>query len=210
MAPASDPASAQVMVFDLGGVLCQFQPERRLSALSHASSLSVEEVSGRLNESRLIERADRGELSRIAEFQEGAALLGLQCDYPAYRALWCSAFTPNPDVITIARDLRRQVRTVLLTNNALVLHDALAHELEIVGRELDDAFVSAMFGATKPDPAVFLGVEQALRSPSQNLTLIDDSSANVAGAIRAGWSGITFTSARRLLADLAILTRNAR
>ncbi len=115
----------EVVVFDLGGVLCEFSTKRRLDALSSASGLPPHEVALRLDDCRLIELADRGQLTREAEYERAIAALELECDYPTYRALWCSEFMPDPGVIAIARTVRHQARTAILTNNGPVLLDAL-------------------------------------------------------------------------------------
>jgi HAD superfamily hydrolase (TIGR01509 family) len=195
--------SAEVYVFDLGGVLCEFSTERRLVALSAASGLEPADVRRRLEDSQVIDLADRGDLTREKEYQRATTALGLSCVYPTYRALWCSAFTPDPEVIEIARMLRAHHHTALLTNNGPVLLDALSHDLDIVGREFEHLFVSAMFGATKPSEAVFLGVVRALSVPPAQLCLIDDSPANVDGARQVGWRGIHFTSSAQLRDALA-------
>jgi glucose-1-phosphatase len=192
----------ELVVFDLGGVLCEFSPKRRLYALSDASGLPPDEVALRLDDCGLIDRADRGQLTRDAEYELAVAALGLACDYPTYRSLWCRAFKPYPDVIAIARAVRLRLRTAILTNNGPVLLDALTHDLSDVGRGFDDIFVSAMFHATKPEEIVFRGVESKLGVPPGNLLLIDDSMPNVAGALRCGWQGIHFTSAAQLDQEL--------
>ncbi len=196
------PMNPELVVFDLGGVLCEFSPKRRLYALSDASGLPPDEVALRLDDCGLIDLADRGQLTRDAEYELAVAALGLPCDYPTYRSLWCRAFEPHPDVIAIARAVRLRLRTAILTNNGPVLLDALTHDLSDVGREFDEIFVSAMFDATKPEEIVFRGVESKLGVPPGNLLLIDDSMPNVAGALRRGWQGIHFTSAAQLEQEL--------
>jgi 2-haloacid dehalogenase len=63
--------------------------------------------------------------------------------------------------------------------------------------------VSGLVGLLKPDRAIYethagtFGLE-----PSATL-FIDDSAANVAGAIAAGWNAVQFTGAQRLKEDLA-------
>jgi 2-haloacid dehalogenase len=63
--------------------------------------------------------------------------------------------------------------------------------------------VSGLVGLLKPDRAIYethagtFGLE-----PSATL-FIDDSAANVAGAIAAGWDAVQFTGAQRLKEDLA-------
>jgi HAD superfamily hydrolase (TIGR01509 family) len=192
-----------IFVFDLGGVLCEFSPERRWAALGAASGLPADEVRRRIDDAGLIDLADRGKLTRDEEFQRATSSLGLTCDYPTYRALWCAAFRCDPGVIEIARALHARHRTVLLTNNGPVLLDALSQDLRVVGREFDRLLVSAMFGATKPADVIYRGVERELVVEPARLCLIDDSWANVDGARRSGWRGMQFMSATLLREELA-------
>jgi glucose-1-phosphatase len=202
MSSRSNQSELPILVFDLGGVLCEFSPRRRLAALGDASGLAPDEVRQLLEDCRLIHLADRGHLDQDGEYRLATSVLGLDCDYPTYRSLWCSALEPNGDVIAVARGLHDSYRTAILTNNGPVLLDALNHDLQMVGKEFDDLFVSATFGAIKPAEDVFRGVERVLGVPPERLILIDDSQANVAGAERRGWRGIQFTSVPALVTDL--------
>jgi putative hydrolase of the HAD superfamily len=193
-----------ILIFDLGGVLCEFSPSRRLAALGEASELAPDEVRQLLEDCRLIHLADRGHLDQDGEYRLATSVLGLDCDYPTYRSLWCSALEPNDDVIAIARNLHGSHRMAILTNNGPVLLDALSHDLQVIGKEFDDLFVSAMFGAIKPAEDAFRGVERSLGVRPEQLILIDDSQANVAGAEHRGWRGIRFTSAPELVTDLRV------
>jgi putative hydrolase of the HAD superfamily len=204
MALPTASAKSAVLVFDLGGVLCEFSTERRLAALGEACGLPPHEVKQLLDDSRLIHLADRGELDRDSEYRLATSVLGLGCDYPTYRGLWCTALQPDKRMIEIAREVHERHRTAILTNNGPVLLDALRHELDAVGEHFDDLFVSAMFGAIKPAEAVFRGVERTLGVRPEQLLLIDDSPANVVGAERCGWRGIHFTAADRLREDLRV------
>ena len=205
MSSRSNLSEPPILVFDLGGVLCQFSPSRRLAPLGEASDVAPDEVRQLLEDCRLIHLADRGHLDQDGEFRLATSVLGLDCDYSTYRSLWCSALEPNGDVIALARTLHERHRMAILTNNGPVLLDALSHDLQMVAQEFDDLFVSAMFGAIKPAEDVFRGVERSLGVPPERLILIDDSQANVAGAERRGWRGIQFTSAPALVGDLQMM-----
>ena len=209
MAYQSSEHQPPVLVFDLGGVLCSFSTERRLAAFADACGSSPDELKLLLEDSRLIHMADRGQLDLQSEYRLATSVFGLECDYPTYRALWCSALQVNAEVIEIARALGRRHQTAILTNNGPVLLDALRHDLKAVGECFDHLFVSAMFGAIKPAEEVFRGVERELGVASNRLLLIDDSEANVAGARRCGWHAIRFTSAQQLREDVRLLLQVA-
>ena len=48
----------QVVVFDLGGVVCRFEPDRRMRALVEATGLASEVIQDRVWGSGLDERAE--------------------------------------------------------------------------------------------------------------------------------------------------------
>jgi HAD superfamily hydrolase (TIGR01509 family) len=87
----------------------------------------------------------------------------------------------------------------VLTNN----HNLVREHLDVLFPELfalcgEDSYVSAQFGAAKPDPAVYLRCVAAAGGAPQETLFIDDSQANVDGALAAGLAGYVFTDAAAL------------
>jgi len=69
--------------------------------------------------------------------------------------------------------------------------------------QFDDIVISGDVGLAKPQPEIFqLVCDRNGIEPSQAVFL-DDSPANVQGALDAGWSAFVFTSAEQARADLA-------
>ena len=65
--------------------------------------------------------------------------------------------------------------------------------------------VSGQIGLIKPDVAIYERHARDFRLEPRHTVFIDDSPANVAGALAAGWQAIHFTGAERLREDLAAL-----
>ena len=65
--------------------------------------------------------------------------------------------------------------------------------------------VSGQIGLIKPDVAIYERHARDFRLEPRHTVFIDDSPANVAGALAAGWQAIHFTGAERLRAALAAL-----
>lgn len=55
---------------------------------------------------------------------------------------------------------------------------------------VDAVLLSGEVGYWKPEPEIFLAAAQALNLPAEECLMVDDSIANVQGAIRVGMAGI--------------------
>jgi glucose-1-phosphatase len=101
-----------------------------------------------------------------------------------------AAVTPLPKALELAGAVGRRARVAVLTNNNLLLAreiDSIFPELRpIFGRNI---FVSAEFGARKPDPDVYRRCLARLGNAPKETLFADDSPKNVAGAERAGLGG---------------------
>jgi putative hydrolase of the HAD superfamily len=174
----------EIVLFDAGGVVFRFQPERRLHALMTATGLEPEDVHARLWESGFSsDCVTDAELTRI----------------------WSLAFEPDPDVLAIAARLRaRGLRTGLLTNNSSLVHAAMErHHTQTIAR-FDPLLFSYRLGTSKPDPALWPAVAKELACRTDQLLLIDDTARNVESAVAAGLHALPFSAADELAAALPL------
>lgn len=193
--------SIQVVLFDLGGVVCHFRPERRLAALASASGLPEGEVYARLWESGFDQRCDRGEFSAEELHRAASERLGLPLDFDAFSATWTLGFEPDPDVLTLVDAVRREVPTGLLTNNGPVLLQAMPRLLPEVVRRFDWLLFSCELKALKPTAELFGRVSTRLGCRAEEVLLIDDSTANVEGARACGLRACHYTGIGTLKSD---------
>ncbi|MFH8393825.1 HAD family hydrolase [Streptomyces sp. NPDC018036] len=187
----------KVILFDLGGVVCRFLPQRRLAALGEACGVSAERAERVVYKSGLIEGWDRGlgssgDIHRVVRDR-----LGYPGTLAALRELWCSAFEPDQRVLDLV-DGARPLRTALLTDNDQLLLDALPNELPQVASRFDALLFSCRFGATKPSAALFNQALEMMGSAAGEAVFVDDKPANVAAAQALGIDAIQFTSAAEL------------
>ncbi|WP_108659520.1 HAD-IA family hydrolase [Acuticoccus kandeliae] len=94
------------------------------------------------------------------------------------------------------------LRILLATNQE---HMRAAHLMETLALadHVDGIVYSAAIGACKPDPAFFAAAERAAGTGGANLTLVDDTAANVEAARAAGWSAVHWRTGDSLAARLA-------
>ena len=110
--------------------------------------------------------------------------------------------TVDDDVVALAQEVRETGRRVVLLTNGT---DESRAEVEALGLmdSFDGLLVSAEIGEAKPDRALFDIVAAELGTNHDRMLLVDDSRANVDGAVAAGLDGHLHTDAASLRAALA-------
>lgn len=190
------------VLFDLGGVICRFVPERRLTLLTADCGLSPRDVHARLWESGFIRDCDLGRYTAEQMYTEARRRIGLSMDFAAFRSAWTAAFEPDDAVLSIVDRVAAQHRTAMLTDNAALLDEALPVLLPEVARRFEPRLFSAVLGACKPETEIFRRALVRLDEPAANVLFVDDTPAAVEGARSAGLAAIHFTDAAGLSAAL--------
>jgi HAD superfamily hydrolase (TIGR01509 family) len=186
------------VVFDLGGVLCRFDPGARIHALAEASGLPDAVVRDEIWGSGRDAASDRGELTEDEAF--ALASLDGRLDRATILRCWARAFAPNEEVLAIADRLPE--RPALLTNNGAVVEALFAGVLAPVAERCAPVLLSWRLRATKPSREVFDRAAVACSRRADELVMVDDAERNVVGARAAGWDSIRFTDAPTLAAEL--------
>lgn len=192
------------VIFDLGGVVLGWDPVR-----AYAQVLPADQIAAFLTKIDFFDWNYRNDAGRA--FEVGEQLLIEQ--FPdeavaiqAYRTHFPQALTGMVEGTSavIAELAQAGVRLIGLTNWSA---ETFPHALERFGilDRLEGIVVSGTELVAKPDPAIFqLTCERYGLEPTRTV-FIDDSPPNVAAARRLGISGITFTDAGRLRAELVTL-----
>ena len=194
--------AARGVLFDLGGVVCRFRPERRLAALAAASPLPAAEIHARLWGSGFDAECDRGRHTAREMHARAADLARLKMSYEEFRAAWALAFEPDPEVLDVVEAIRPRVRTALLTDNGPVLREAMPLLFPEIARLLDPLLFSCDLGALKPSPALFDAALRRLGLPPGDVLLVDDSPRVVEGARAFGVTTVQFFTAAALRGKL--------
>lgn len=183
----------EAVVVDLGGVAARFQPERRLQALSSLSGLARDVIQERLFDSGLEHRTEMGEFSA----SEATALIDTVLEHrvPPHVLVdaWSLAFEPDVEILECLSSLN--LRHALFTNNGPMLDACLAGPLRNLRGIFDEVICSWHVRSCKPEPAAFAKVAERLGCGPDRLLLLDDSEANVQGAVACGWEAEHITRA---------------
>jgi FMN phosphatase YigB (HAD superfamily) len=103
------------------------------------------------------------------------------------------------DYLMTARE--RGVRTALLSNAP-----GASDQVKKTMFDYFDALVfSGEVGVAKPDPAVYLIAADRLGLPAARCAFVDDSVANIRGAVEAGMVGVHHRSVEETLVELGVL-----
>jgi 2-haloacid dehalogenase len=191
-----------VVVFDLGGVLIDWNPRylyRQLIADEAAMELFLSEVC----HSAWNEEQDRGR-SFAAAIEEAAAR------HPAERTLieayhhrWEEMLAgPIEGTVRILEELKEAGRELHALTNWSAEKFPIARERYAFLTWFGTILVSGEHGLIKPDPRIFALLLERIGHRAAECIYIDDNARNVDGAAAQGFDAIRFTSPDQLRADL--------
>jgi 2-haloacid dehalogenase len=198
------PDPVDTVVFDLGGVLIQWDPR-----VAFADTLAADEIEPFLAEVGFMEwnkALDGGRPMAEAEadiderFPHRAGVMA------AYRRNFRSTLVGEvPGTADIVRELADAgIRLLALTNWSAESFPHAREMFEVLGR-FEAFVVSGEERVTKPDPRIFTTTIERHGLDPARTAYIDDSAANVAAAGDLGLRALQFTDAATLRHDLAEL-----
>ena len=201
--------SGTVVVFDIGNVLIEWQPERyydraigetRRRALFAAVDLHA-----------MNDRLDRGEGFRDVIYETADAHPAWRDEIRLWHDDWLGLADPVIDrSVRLLRALRAKGVPVHALTNFGVESFALAQRHFDFLNEFDATHVSGQLRVIKPAPAIYEAVEAATGLPGPAHLFADDRADNAAAAADRGWRTHLFDGpagwADRLVAE-GLLTR---
>lgn len=191
----------RAVIFDIGGVVIPWVPERAFEQVMPAAE--VPDFMTRIGFADWNRANDA--LPSIAGAEEELARrfpadeVGIR-GYRTHFLRTVTSMVPGTSGI-IAELARDGVVVSALTNWAADMFALARDEFGIFSR-FADIVVSGQEGIVKPDPAIFLLACARLGVEPGQAVFVDDTAANADAATDAGLTGLIFTSAEQLRADL--------
>lgn len=175
------------VLFDLDEVLVDYDRSIRVGHLAQAIDSTPEAVRAAIYDSGIEDAADRGALTPQAYLDALGAQLGRRISVEAWTMARRAATRARPEVLDLAHRLALRLPVALLTNNGVLMAQQLPRIVPalfplLAGR----AYASAEFGASKPDPRVYVACLERLGVSPEATLFVDDNGANVQGALLAG------------------------
>jgi HAD superfamily hydrolase (TIGR01509 family) len=198
-----DSSTAQIALFDLGGVLFDYQPEVRWQEFAAQTDLPAEEVRRRLSASGYAMACDQGRLRGNRAYKEGIRALGSRMSMERFVQLWVSAFRPDEAVLQVARTLQDAgLAIAIFSNNSDLVRDGLEAFWPAMLAPFMPRIFSADLGLTKPDPRAYQKAAELLGHPPNEVLVVDDAPMNTMTAASLGFETIDFSTADGLSAEL--------
>jgi 2-haloacid dehalogenase len=194
MAPTTPNTEIEAVVFDIGGVLLDWNPRhlyRKLFSDAEAMNRFLDEIC-------TLEWHDAHD--RGVPFERSCADLAAR--HPEYGELiWAWARRSEemiagslPDSVAILRALKeRGVRCYALTNMEAETYPLRRARFDFMSW-FDGTVVSAFEGIAKPDLEIFLRLLDRFDLRPETTLMIDDSSRNTDAATRVGMPSVRFTT----------------
>lgn len=193
------------VVFDMGGVLVEWDPRRILAGFYDGEPLR-ESVNAALfshPDWRAFNRGDLGEEALLQRVEQRSGRPAGELDrlLGAMRA----SLQPKPETVRLLRSLQaRGVPLYCLSDMPAGVYDHLRSRLDFW-----DAFsgivISSHVRLCKPEPAIYGHLLEAHGLEAARTVFIDDMPANVAGAREAGLQAIRFGDIAQVEAELLAL-----
>ena len=195
--------STRAVVFDLGGVLIDWNPRHLYRTLFDGDDEAMELFLTTVTTPEWNLEQDRGRPFAVAIEELVERHPHHEAMIRAYWARWREMIKgPIHETVAVLADLQgRGIPLYALTNWSAETFAVARHEFEFLGW-FEGIVVSGEERIAKPDEAIFrLLIERYHFEPEQTV-YIDDSSANVEQARRLGLDAIHFTGAGHLREDL--------
>lgn len=200
------------VIFDIGNVLIEWQPERHYDRVIGAARRR--EMFAAVDLHAMNDRVDRGENFRAMVVACAKANPAFHDEIMLWHDDWLHMASPViPHSVTLLRNLRRRgIPVFALSNFGIETFDIAKPEYPFLG-EFDRAYISGHMGVTKPDPEIYARVEADCGLAPGTLLFTDDRADNIAAAKARGWQTHLFDGpqgwARRLVAEALLDNKEA-
>jgi glucose-1-phosphatase len=198
-------SSIELVIFDLGRVLIDFDFKKVVRELQRHTAMTEEQIHDFFLKTPLWDRFERGQIEPalfFAALEKDLALKGLT--FEAFSTLWNDIFTEMPESVEILRQLRGRYKLAMLSNvNAMHWEHVAARHAFM--KWFDHPVASYAVGYRKPDEEIFRIVLRKAGVAPEKAVFIDDIESHIHAAKAVGIRAYQFTNARQLQLDIADL-----
>ncbi len=194
------------LLFDLGGVVFEFDFEHALRHWAAFSPLPMAELRARFGFDEAYRRHERGEIAAATYFDGLRRTLQLDASDADIGAGWNAIFRAEiSDTLDAIEAARRQRPCYAFSNTNAEHQRAWSAAYPRIATVFDRVFVSSEIGLRKPEPAAFAHVAEKIGVAPPHILFFDDLAENVEGAIGAGLQAVQVRSPDDVRAALARL-----
>jgi glucose-1-phosphatase len=200
------PTSFQNIIFDLGGVIINIEPERTWQAFAQRTGKNDSEIKALFSEMEVFAHLEEGKISgtdfintlsqhtRLSEQEVLDCWNALLLDIPEER-------------IELLKSLKKNHRLILLSNTNELHIDAIQTYLDKqfstqLHDLFDEVFLSHEIQLRKPNREIYAHLLEATNIDPRHSVFIDDLKENALSATQVGISGLHLDLSQKKLVDL--------
>ena len=196
-------ANIRAVVFDLGGVVIDWDPKLLYRKVFDGDEAKMEMFLSQICPPDWNERQDGGRSLAAATEERVAAHPEWEREIRAFYGRWIEMVGgPIPGTANIMGELAALgVRLFALSNWSAETFPLVRHrfaELDL----FEKIVISGEHGCAKPDERYYRIALEAFGLPATNLLFVDDNLRNIRAAERLGFQSLVFKSAEQLRGDL--------
>lgn len=187
--------TVDAVIFDIGNVLIEWQPERYYDATIGRDRREAMFAAVDLHE--MNDRVDRGHHFRDTIYETAEQYPEFRDEIRLWHDDWIKLASPHIDQsVSLLRALRAKgVPVFALTNFGIESFDYAKTQYDFLS-EFDRPYISGHMGVTKPAEEIYAMVEADCGIPPARLLFTDDRIDNIRAAAARGWQTHLFEGAQ--------------
>ncbi|SRR5260370_27935829 len=180
----------EVVVFDLGKVLVDFDYSIAARRIASRGRMSFENITPFISQSPLLFRYETGLLSSEQFYAEVCSATGFSGDLDEFCEAFADIFIPIGPMVQLHETLRNQrIPTYIFSNTNELAVRHIRHNFPFFSN-FDGYILSYENGAMKPDAKLYEVVERKTGRKAGEILYLDDRPENVATGAERGWQVI--------------------
>lgn len=194
----------KAIIFDLGGVLIDFNHKIAANRVSRFTDKSPQEIFDLFFDSELTALFEEGKISPHKFFLSVKKTLNLKLDYDGFLPIWNEIFfltEENYAVYNLAKTLKNRYKLALLSNINVLHLDYLKKTFPVFD-PFHSIITSCELGFRKPHPLIYKKTLKLLEVSPEDTFYVDDRTELTKEANKLGIQGFAFRGIKQLKKDL--------
>jgi FMN phosphatase YigB (HAD superfamily) len=190
--------------FDMGNVLLYFDREIGFRALAEETGCPVDLVRQTILGSGELWRYEEGAVSGREFHEYYCRETNTRPDLERFHYLHSDIFEINVSIIPVVAGLAAAGYRLGILSNICEAHWEFCTNgrYAIISNLFEVRVASYLVGAMKPEPVIFNAARDQAGVAAEEIFFMDDTAGHVAGARRAGWDAVQYTTTDVLVDDL--------
>jgi glucose-1-phosphatase len=179
-----------IVVFDLGKVLVDFDYSIAGQRIAAQSDMSASDVQTFLDQSPLLVRYETGQVTRQGFFDEVRKTMGFRGSIEQFAGFFADIFTAIPPMIELHALVRqKRIPTYIFSNTNDLAITHVRRRFPFFSN-FDGYILSHEVGAMKPDVKMYSALERLTGFRGSYVLYVDDRPENIAAGAARGWQTI--------------------